>query len=178
MSKPAHEPAILQEPRRHRYLKLIALFKIGKGVLLLLLGVSLLFLNARTRWMDFLSNWAADEILLEHSRPVAFLLHKLQAVLAGGTLRATGFLALFYTAVLFTEGIGVYLEQRWAELLMIFATAALIPLEVRHIWHHPGVVVSFILVATCFIVWILYLVLKRDKTKAHVAERRELVETV
>jgi hypothetical protein len=52
MSNPAHEPAILQEPRRHRYLKLIALFKIGKGVLLLLLGVSLLFLNARSRWMD------------------------------------------------------------------------------------------------------------------------------
>jgi len=130
MSKAAHVPAILQEPRRHRYLKLIALFKIGKGVLLLLLGVSLLFLNARTRWMDFLSNWAADEILLEHSRPVAFLLHKLQAVLAGGTLRATGFLALFYTAVLFTEGIGVYMEQRWAELLMIFATGALIPIEV------------------------------------------------
>jgi len=70
------------------------------------------------------------------------------------------------------------MEQRWAELLMIFATAALIPLEVRHIWHHPGVVGAFILVANCFIVWFLYLVLKRDKTKAHVAERRELVETV
>src|SRR5438094_6516400 len=133
MSTPAHVPAILQEPRRHRYLKLIALFKIGKGVLLLLLGVSLLFLNARTRWMDFLSNWAADEILLEHSRPVAFLLHKLQAVLAGGTLRATGFLALFYTAVLLTEGIGVYMEQRWAALLMIFAAAELMSIEVRHL---------------------------------------------
>jgi len=31
MGKPAHVPAILQEPRRHRYLKLIALFKISKG---------------------------------------------------------------------------------------------------------------------------------------------------
>ncbi len=76
-----HEPAILQGARRVRYLKLIALFKIGKGVLLLVLGVSLLFLNARTRWMDALSNWTADEILLEHSRGVAWLLHKLQAVL-------------------------------------------------------------------------------------------------
>ena len=118
-----HEPAILQGARRVRYLKLIALFKIGKGVLLLVLGVSLLFLNARTRWMDALSNWTADEILLEHSRGVAWLLHKLQAVLADGAVRATGFLALFYSAVLFTEGIGVYMQQRWAELLMIFATA-------------------------------------------------------
>src|SRR5213592_5024985 len=174
MSKPAHEPAILQEPRRHRYLKLIALFKIGKGVLLLLLGVSLLFLNARTRWMDALSNWTADEILLEHSRGVTWLLHKLQAVLANGAVRATGFLALFYAAVLFTEGIGVYMQQRWAELLMIFATAALIPLEVRHLWHRPGLVGVLILLANCFIVWFLYRVLKRDKAKAHAAQLREL----
>src|SRR5438445_1637756 len=105
MSNPAHVPAILQEPRRHRYLKLIALFKIAKGALLLVLGVSLVFLNARTRWIDALSNWTADEILLEHSKAVAYLLHKLQTVLAGGALRATGLLALFYSAVLFTEGI-------------------------------------------------------------------------
>jgi uncharacterized membrane protein (DUF2068 family) len=177
MSKPAHEPAILQGARRVRYLKLIALFKIAKGLLLLTLGVSLLFVNARTRWMDSLSNWTADEILLEHSKGVAYLLHKLQAVLAGGTLRATGLLALLYSAVLFTEGIGVYMQQRWAELLMIFATASLIPLEVRHLWHRPGLVGVLILLVNCFIVWFLYRVLKRDKTKAHAAQH-ELVETV
>src|SRR2546422_7852257 len=178
MSNPAHVPAILQEPRRHRYLKLIALFKIAKGVLLLVLGVSLVFLNARTRWMDALSNWTADEILMEHSKAVHYLLNNLQAVLAGGVLRATGLLALFYTAVLFTEGIGVYMQQRWAELLMIFATAALIPLEVRHIWHHPSLAAVLILAVNCFIVWFLYSVLKRDKHKEHVAQPRELVETV
>jgi|SRR5882757_8178514 uncharacterized membrane protein (DUF2068 family) len=177
MNKPAHEPAILQGTRRIRYLRLIAIFKIAKGLLLLVLGVSLLFLNARTRWMDALSSWTADEILLEHSKGIAYLLHKLQAVLAGGTLRATGFLALFYAAVLFTEGIGVYMQQRWAELLMIFATATLIPLEVRHVWHRPGLVGVLILLANCFIVWFLYRVLKRDKAKAHVAPPRVLVET-
>ena len=142
-----------------------------------MLGVSLLFLNARTRWTDAISDWTADEILLEHSKAVHFLLNKLQAVLAGGALRATGFLALFYTAVLFTEGIGVYLQQRWAELLMIFATGALIPIEVRHIWHRPGLVGVLILLANCFIVWFLYRVLKRDKAKAHAASPRELAET-
>ena len=177
MNKPPHEPAILQGARRVRYLKLIALFKIAKGALLLVLGVSLVFLNARTRWIDALSNWTADEILLEHSKAVAYLLHKLQAMLAGGTLRATGFLALFYSAVLFTEGIGVYMQQRWAELLMIFATASLIPLEVRHLWHRPGLVGALILLANCFIVWFLYRVLKRDKAKPHTAQPRELAET-
>src|SRR5947199_4923617 len=177
MTKPVHEPAILQEARRHRYLKLIALFKIAKGALLLLLGISLLFVNARTRWIDALSDWTADEILLEHSKGISYLLHKLQAVLAAGTLHATGLLALLYSAVLFTEGIGVYKEQRWAELLMIFATAGLIPLELRHLLHRPGLVGAVILLANCFIVWFLYRVLKRDKAKAHAAQLRELVET-
>jgi uncharacterized membrane protein (DUF2068 family) len=173
-----HDPAILQGARRVRYLKLIALFKIAKGALSLVLGISLLFLNARTRWMDAASNWIADQILLEHSRAVMYLLHKLQTVLAGGALHATGLLALFYSVVLFTEGIGVYMQQRWAELLMICATAGLIPIEVRHLWHRPGLVSALILLANCFIVWFLYLVLKRDKAESRVERTRELVETV
>jgi len=177
MKDPAHEPAILQGARRVRYLKLIALFKIAKGVLLLALGLSLLFLNARTGWMHAVSIWIADEILLKHSKPVAFLLHKLQALLSGGMLRATGLLALFYSAILFTEGIGVYMQQRWAEFLMIFATATLIPIEIRHFWHRPGLVSALILLANCFIVWFLYRVVTSDKAKAHAAQPRELAET-
>jgi len=177
MSDPTHVPAILREPRRVRYLKLIALFKIAKGVLLFVLGFSLLFLNARDRWLDAISDWANEEILLGHSKAIHFLLSKLQDVLAGGTLRATGFLALFYCGVLFTEGIGVYFQQRWAELLMIFATGALIPLEVRHLWHRPSLAALLILLANCFIVWFLYRVLKRDKAEPQVERKSELVET-
>jgi len=177
MSDPTHVPAILREPRRVRYLKLIALFKIAKGVLLFVLGFSLLFLNARDRWLDAISDWANEEILLGHSKAVHFLLSKLQDVLAGGALRATGFLALFYCAVLFTEGVGVYFQQRWAELLMIFATGALIPLEVRHLWHRPSLAALLILLANCFIVWFLYRVLKREKAELPVERKSELVET-
>jgi uncharacterized membrane protein (DUF2068 family) len=169
---------MLQEARRIRFLKLIALFKIVKGALLLLLGVSFLFLNARTRSMDQLLKWIANEILLQHSKTVGFLLHNLQSVLAGGMLRATGFLALFYAALFFVEGIGVYMQQRWAEWLMIIESAALIPIEIRHLWHRPGLVAAFILLANCFIVWFLYLVLKRDKANGRLARSRELVETL
>jgi uncharacterized membrane protein (DUF2068 family) len=169
-------PSILQPRQRVRYLKLIALFKMAKGVLLLMLGISLLFVNSRNMWMDQISDWVDAEILLGHSRYVTFLLNKLQDVLAGGQLRATGFLALFYCGVLFTEGIGVYLQKRWAELLMIFATGALIPLEVRHIWHRPSAAGFLILLANCFIVWFLYRVLKRDKDVPKTSEPA-LVET-
>ncbi len=110
-------------------------------------------------------------------------MNKLQDVLAGGgALRATGFLALFYCAVLFTEGIGVYMQKRWAEWLMIIATGALIPLEVRHlwhqlIWHRPSLAALLILLANCFIVWFLYRVLKREKAEARTEPKKELVET-
>jgi uncharacterized membrane protein (DUF2068 family) len=177
MSDSAAVRALLQPRRRVRYLKLIALFKIAKGALLFLLGFSLLFLNARVIWMDKISDWADAEILLGHTKFVTFLLNKLQDILAGGQLRATGFLALFYCGVLLTEGIGVYLQMRWAEFLMIFATGALIPLEVRHLWHRPSVAAVLILLANCFIVWFLYRVLKRDKAEMQVNRPRELVET-
>jgi len=183
MSDPVHVPAILQEPRRHRYLKLIALFKIFKGVLLLGLGFSLLFLNYRPTWLDQISDWVDDQLLLHHTKVVVFLLNKLQEIVTGGgALRATGFLALFYCAVLLTEGIGVYMEKRWAEFLMIFATGALIPLEVRHVWHrlmvHHSILIPIILLlANCFIVWFLYLVLRRDKSEPPVKPEPELVGT-
>jgi uncharacterized membrane protein (DUF2068 family) len=177
MSDPAHVPAILQGQRRVRYLKIIALFKITKGLALLFIGFSLLFLNARDIWIDKISDWADAEVVLGHSKVVYFLLNKLQYVLVSGKLRATGLLALFYCTVLFTEGIGVYFQQRWAEFLMIFATAALIPLELRHLWHHTTIASLLILLANCFIVWFLYLVLKRDRMEVHTAPKKELAET-
>src|SRR5262249_194026 len=81
------------------------------------------------------------------------------------------------SAILFTEGIGVYMQQRWAEFFMIFATATFIPIEIRHLWHRPGLVGALILLANCFIVWFLYRVLKRDKARAHIARQRQLAET-
>ena len=94
------------------------------------------------------------------------------------------FLDIYYAncAVLLTEGIGVYMQKRWAEWLMISATGTLIPLEVWHLWHRlishrPSLAALLILLANCFIVWFLYLVLKRDKAEAHTEPKKEFVET-
>lgn len=169
-------PAILQKKNRVRYLKLIAVFKILKGLLLLALGFSLLFLNARTGWLNGISDWVDEEILLAHSRAMIWLLNRLQDALSGGNLQATGLLALFYSAVLFTEGIGVYLQKRWAELLMVFATAALIPIELRHIYYRPTAGGFVILAANCFIVWFLTRVLKREPAQESKVTVRDVAE--
>lgn len=172
LTEPEHVPAFLLRPRRVRFLKLIAVFKILQGVLLLVLGFSLFFLNSRTVWLEQISDWADAELLLHHSRPVMYLLNKLQDALAEGQLRVTALVAFFYTAILFIEGFGVYFQKRWAEFLMVFATGALIPLEVRHVWHRPSLPAIIILVVNCFIVWFLYRILRRDAARRHAPSGR------
>jgi hypothetical protein len=98
--------------------------------------------------MEWISDWSDDELLVVHSKALHYLLNQLQSALAGGHLRATGVLALFYSAVLFTEGTGVYLQQRWAEVV--------------------------ILAVNCFIVWFLYLVLRRKPNHASARVKREV----
>jgi uncharacterized membrane protein (DUF2068 family) len=56
---------------------------------------------------------------------------------------------------------------------MVVATAALIPLEVRHVWLHPGTVAILILAVNCFIVWFVYRVLRRQKLEEQAAHAHE-----
>jgi uncharacterized membrane protein (DUF2068 family) len=153
---------MLRAHRRARYLKIIAIFKFLQGLLLLSVGISLLVLHSRTRWLDSISDWVDGELMVAHSRTMLYLLTSLQDVVAGGLLRVTGWVAVFFAFVLCTEGVGVYLQRRWAELLMVVATAAFIPFEIRHALFHPGVVVILILILNCFIVWFVYRCLRRE----------------
>ena len=170
------EPRILRPQTRVRYLKLIALFKIGKGIVLLCFGLSVFVLNSKPTWVDAVSDWIDDEALVVHGKAAHFLLTRLQEVLQGGTLQAAALVALFYATILFTEGLGVYFQKRWAEFLMIIATAALIPLEVRHLLARPSFGVAIILLANCFIVWFLYRVLRREPAHVSVAPAKVVVE--
>jgi hypothetical protein len=162
--------------RRVRYLKLIALFEILKGALLLAVGISLIFLNSRTQLLDRIGDWAGDELALVHSRAALYLLNGLQDVVSGGRLRLTGLVSLFYAGVLFVEGIGVYFQRRWAELLVVFATATLIPFEAYHFWRRPGAVAALVLAANCLIVWFLYRVLRREKREAPAVRKTAVAE--
>ena len=180
MSEEAAIEAAERQRRRVRYLRIIGVFKVLQGLVLLGIGLSLLFLHSRTGWLDDLSDWVDGELMVAHSRSMLYFLSRLQAVVAaGGLLRVTGFVALFYAVVLCTEGVGVYFQQRWAEVLMVIATAILIPFELRHAVFHPGAVVITILVLNCAIVWFLYRVLKREwreKQRGLPAKEKEIVE--
>ena len=181
MSTAAPIPKMLRPQRRMRYLKVIAIFKISQGMILLGIGSSLLVLHSRTLWLDAIADWVDGELMVAHSRTMLFFLSSLQNVVTGGLLQMTGLLALFTAVVLCTVGVGVYFQKHWAELLLILATATLIPFEVRHAIFHPGAVVIIILAVNCFIVWYLYRVLQRERREAGntaLAEESEVAEIV
>ena len=173
MSNDAPIPKMLRPQRRARYLKMIAIFKISQGMILLGIGISLLFLHSRTRWLDAISDWVDGELMVAHSRTMLYLLNRVQDVVTGGLLQVTGLIALFTAIVLCTVGVGVYFQKRWAELLLVLATATLIPFEIRHAIFHPGAVGSIILAVNCFIVWFLYRVLRRERREASMASLAE-----
>ncbi len=162
MSMPASTENLLPAQRRVRYLKGIGIFKVLQGSAFSAIGVSLLVLHSRARWTAAIADWVNGELMAAHGRTMLYLLTKLQAVVAGGLIQITGFIILSYAALLFTEGIGVYLQKRWAEMLTVCTTALLIPFEVRHVWYHPGVVAILILAVNVLIVWFLYHVLRRE----------------
>ena len=114
--------------QRDRVLRLIALFKFCKAVLLVVVGLGVLRLldpgvAARAqRWVAALAS-SNDRSAVQHV--IASL-----AGLSPRRLEAVGVGAFLY-AVLFTiEGVGLWRGKRWAEYLTVIATLSLVPLEV------------------------------------------------
>jgi uncharacterized membrane protein (DUF2068 family) len=62
-------------------------------------------------------------------------LHRLQA----RELRIAGIAAIGYGALELVEGVGLWLDQLWAEYLTVIATSLLIPFEVYELVLHPTV---------------------------------------
>ncbi len=152
----------MSDTKPKNYLKAIALWKIGKGILLLAIGISLVFLDRRHEILNALIDWANDEFMLPHSRIYFWLLSKFQTALSETHFRTTGILALVYSALLMVEGTGVYLEKRWAEWLMVLGTASLIPLEIYHFAHKPSWIKVVIIIVNSFIVWYLWKTLHKN----------------
>lgn len=112
----------------------IAIFKLFKGVLLLLVGIGALRLLHRdvgevaAHWVDILGvdpdNRFIHRLL---SRALSVSPRQLKEASAG---------TFIYAGLLLTEGTGLCLRKRWAEYFTIITTAGLIPLEVYEIHRH------------------------------------------
>lgn len=153
-------------PRHNRGLELIALYKFIKAIILLIIGIGLMFVTQHDGWLAAVIAWADEELMLPHSKVALFLMEKFTQFVHGDNLVTTGVLALVYAVVLMVESIGVYMEQRWAEVLMVVASAGLIPFEIYHMWHKPSVTKVVIILCNIALVWYLYRILKKKRAAA------------
>lgn len=147
-------------------LRLIGLFKIAKALLLMtttyglyrLLDIGLV--NRLYDWVYSLTD-NFERRLLERA---------LDWFSGLGHARISGILIVTacYTALLLTEGIGLWLRKGWAEWLTVVATASLIPFEVLefiHAHHGRRAAVAAAFVLNVIIVVYLFRQLRRARQR-------------
>src|SRR5271156_5337956 len=155
--------AAVQAPEpRFGVLRTIALYKIVKAVLLLAVAYGELRLRDASLAAKLLSWAQARPYGLEH-RIVAQLLEWFSG-LSVSRIYLFRIVTLVYAAVFAVEGIGLWMEKRWAEWLTTIITASLIPLEAWEIILRPTIGKVLILLANIAVV--AYLVWHVRKTQA------------
>ncbi len=127
-ASPAPEP-------RFGLLRLIALYKIVKVVLLLLVAYGELRLRDASLVAKLLSWASARPYGLEH-RMVSQLVEWFSG-LSSSRAEALRLVTLGYAAVFAIEGIGLWMQKRWAEWLTVVITASLVPFEVWEMFTRP-----------------------------------------
>jgi uncharacterized membrane protein (DUF2068 family) len=120
--------------KRDWWLRLIALFKLFKGLLLLVAGIGALSLVHKDA-AAHVARWAAALRVDPDNHYVHRLLGKL-GLMSDRQLEELSAGTFFYAALLLTEGVGLWLEKHWAEYFTIFVTGSLVPLEVYELWQH------------------------------------------
>jgi len=125
----------MPQKRAHgRGLRLIAAFKLLKGLALLALGIGVL--NLLHKDVEAIAvHWINVFQVDPHSHYLQKLLEKLP-ILDDRRLKELSIGTFFYSALFMTEGIGLALGKRWAEYLTIVSTTSLLPIELYEIAKH------------------------------------------
>ena len=158
----ARMDATTRQERGNAMIWAIASFKLLKGLLLLAAGVGALKLLDKdiasrvTHWVAILgadpNNHYINMLL---TKLTTLDNHKLEEIAAG---------SVFYSALLLTEGIGLFLRKRWAEYFTIFVTGSLIPLEVYELAKNYSLTKIVVLGGNVAIVlYLIIRVLKKNK---------------
>jgi len=122
------------KPRRDRILALIALFKVVKALMLVaggLAALELLHPSVAHRVWSWIAQLPSDAERRLFVRGLSLVTRS-----GVGHLHAIAFAAFAYAVLFFVEGIGLFLQKRWAEWLTIVATGSLIPIEIYELVHH------------------------------------------
>ena len=138
-----------------KWVRLIGLLKLLKGILLVVLGIGLLKLLHKdvaeelTRWIDRLNVDPHNHYLRKLLDHVDGLNSRKLEVASIGTF--------FYASVFLTEGIGLLLRQHWAEYFTVIVTGSFLPLEAYELtkkFNVPKLMVTLVNVAiVIYLIW-------------------------
>jgi len=143
-----------QTPRERTWtIHLIAAEKVIKGTVLIVIALKLLSLMGQD-----VHAYAAD-LVTRHGIDVGnrYIEGSLNKLIGLGDNQLIQFstVAFLYSALLFIEGIGLWLQKRWAEYLTAIGSALLLPLEIYELYERFTWVRILILAINIFIVWYL-----------------------
>jgi uncharacterized membrane protein (DUF2068 family) len=122
--------------RSRRVLKLIALERAVRGLLLVSAGIYLLahLSSDYGRLAERLMRTVELDPKQHFLHRLVLRLHNLRA----HELRLVGALAAGYGLLELVEGTGLWLDQLWAEYLTVIATSLLVPFEIYELAHKPN----------------------------------------
>ncbi len=144
-----------------RGLRLIAAFKLLKGLALLALGIGalkLLHKDVEAIIVHWISVFQVDP----HSHYLQLLLEKL-SILDDRRLKELSAGTFIYSAIFLTEGAGLAFRKSWAEYLTIITTASLLPLEIYELAKHASIGKVLALVINLAVVIYLVLEIRRPR---------------
>ena len=142
-SRPAPKP-------RFNVLRTIAAYKLVKVLLLLAIAYGEVRLSDASLTAKLVTWASARPFGLEH-KVVTQLLEWFSG-LSASRVHALRMVTLAYAAVFATEGVGLWMQKRWAEWLTVIITASLIPLEIWELLDRPNFGKAGVLVANVAIV--------------------------
>ena len=133
---------------------MIALFKLLKAALLIGVGVGALKLlhkdvaGAVEHWVELLR-------LDPNNHYIDIALEK-ASNFTPDKIKQLGLGSMIYAGLFLTEGIGLWLEKRWAEWLTVVITSSLIPIEIYEIYRYPTAIKTAVLLINIAIVAYLF----------------------
>lgn len=143
-------------------LKLIAFFKVLKGIALLILAFGILRL-VHQDLAKVVGGWL-EELRVDPGNKYATAIVAKVGLMSARSIVLYDTLTFAYAALFLTEGTGLFLRKRWAEWLTVISTGSLIPLEMYEVWKHPSWIKVLLLILNCLIV--VYLVWRLRQTSA------------
>lgn len=148
----------------HTGLAAIAVFKLVKGTLLLLLGLGLLKLM-HADIATLFSRLIEALHLNADSRIIHALVLKVDALQPHSVLVAA-LVSLGYAGMLLLEGVGLWLERSWAAYLTVISTSLLLPFELYEVIDRVSILRVGVLVLNLVIVLYLLIQLKQHALRS------------